>query len=192
MGETPCPFSAATENEYLAYGPLTGRYFGATVYVEAWSGKGMVRNYGDPNITSKDPFPIYYPRALANDPNSVWNFANYKPDAVVINLGTNDYSTNPQPPQNVFTNGYNNFLQFLWSKYGKGIPYFLVCGPLIGDPCCSYVQDIAGQYAGVYYVNLQNILSYPADYGCEGHPNVLGHQKMANGTITAIQKVMGW
>lgn len=27
-----------------------------------------------------------------------WNFGNWIPDAVVINLGTNDYSTQPSPP----------------------------------------------------------------------------------------------
>jgi len=192
-GHVPCSFSISTENDDVTYGPITANHFGAEVFVECWSGKGMVRNYGDPNITSKDPFPIYYPRTLANDASSSWNF-NWVPDAVVINLGTNDYSTNPQPPQNVFTNGYNNFLNFIWSKYGKSIKLFLVCGPLIGNPCCQYVQAIVSQHSGqgVNYVNLQNILTYPQDYGCDGHPNVSGHAKMAANTIPIIKSVMGW
>jgi len=192
-GHAPCSFSVSTENDDVTYGPLTARNFGADVFVECWSGKGMVRNYGDPNTTSKDPFPIYYPRTLANDPSTSWNF-NWMPQAVVINLGTNDYSTNPIPPQSIFTTGYNNFLNFLWSKYGKSIKIFLVCGPLIGNPCCQYIQDIVSQHSsqGVYYVNLQNILIYPQDYGCDGHPNVAGHAKMAAKTIPVVKQVMGW
>lgn len=61
-------------------------------------------NHGDPNVTSVDPFPVYYPRTLASVPNSQWNFQ-YIPDAIVINLGTNDYSTKPQPPANIFVPG---------------------------------------------------------------------------------------
>lgn len=43
--------------------------------VHAGVGQGMVRNYGDPNITSKYPFPTKYPRILATEDNStLWNF----------------------------------------------------------------------------------------------------------------------
>jgi hypothetical protein len=73
--------------------------------LEAWSGKGLVRNAGDKNITSIDPFPIYYGRALANDPQSQWDFSKWIPDAVFINLGTNDYGSEPHPPQELFENG---------------------------------------------------------------------------------------
>jgi len=31
----------------------------------------------------------------------------------------------------------------------------------------------------VYFINMQKILTYPDDYGCDGHPNVAGHAKMA-------------
>lgn len=64
----------------------------------------IISNYGDPNVTSVNPFPIYYPRSLANVPTSQWDFQ-YIPDAVVINLGTNDYSTQPQPPADIFVPG---------------------------------------------------------------------------------------
>ena len=65
----------------------------AQVHVVAWSGKGVVRNYQDPGITSPDPLPIYFNRTIGVHPAPIWDFAQYKPDAVVINLGTNDFST---------------------------------------------------------------------------------------------------
>eukprot|EP01089_Gocevia_fonbrunei_P003999 TRINITY_DN1395_c0_g1_i2.p1 TRINITY_DN1395_c0_g1~~TRINITY_DN1395_c0_g1_i2.p1 ORF type:complete len:154 (-),score=27.24 TRINITY_DN1395_c0_g1_i2:46-507(-) len=153
----------------------------------------MVRNYGDPNITSLYPFPSYYPRTLANDPSTLWSFKSWIPQAVVINLGTNDYSTQPIPPQAIYSNAYNSFIANLQDKYGSGVQIFAVCGPLIGNPCCEYVQDIVNQHkgAGVYYVNMQNILNSD-DYGCAGHPGIKGHEKMAAIAIPFIKKVMGW
>jgi len=195
-GIFPCTWSPQTENSYLAYGPRVARYFDAEVHLECWSGKGVVRNYGAPNITSPDPFPIYFPRTLANEQNTSWDFSNWIPDAVLINLGTNDFSTQPNPPQSVFQNGYINFINFILSKYisvNPSLEIFLACGPMIGNPCCSYVEDVVSQFsAGLTYVDLQNILIYPNDYGCDGHPNISGHEKMANATIPTIQKVMGW
>ena len=66
----------------------------------------MVRNYGDASTTSTDPLPTIYPRAFASDTNSAdWSFS-WIPDAVVINLGTNDFSTTPNPPNATFTQGF--------------------------------------------------------------------------------------
>jgi len=193
-GIPPCPFSAATQNELDAYGPVTAAALNAEIFVECWSGKGVVRNYGAPNTTSPDPFPVYYPRLFANDATSKWTFSNWVPDAVVINLGTNDYSTQPNPPQQLFESGYNAFIKFILTQYGASQPnlkFFLVCGPLIGNPCCSYVKDVASQHSNAVYVNMQGILN-SNDFGCDGHPNVRGHAKMAQVAIPIIRSTMGW
>jgi len=162
----------------------------ADYFVEAWSGLGVVRNYGDKNITSVDPFPKIYPRTIASDTKTSWDF-DWKPDAVVINLGTNDYSTNPQPPRDIFETGYYNFINYIRSKYPQNLRLFLVCGPIIGNPCCEYIQEVAGNI-GATYINMQNILTYPNDYGCDGHPNIYGHKKMYDVAFPVIQKVMQW
>lgn len=191
-GTFPCSFSADTENNLRAYGALVGQHFNAEVFVESWSGKGMVRNYGDPNITSTDPFPSYYNKTLAS-PNvsPIWEFG-WIPDGVVINLGTNDYSTQPFPPESVYGGGYLEFIARLRQKYGSGIKLFLVCGPMTGNPCCQYVQNVVSQaQPNVYYVDLQNILT-SGDLGCDYHPNVNGHVKMAAGTIPVISKALNW
>ena len=68
-------------------------------------------------MTSKYPLPSYYLHTLANDYQTtniqLWNFTNFIPDAIVINLGTNDYSTSPQPTQQLFVNGIF-FIIFLY------------------------------------------------------------------------------
>lgn len=132
----------ATENNFVAYGSLTAQAFDAELHLEAWSGKGVVRfdfphkimnrNYGYPNITSPDPLPSYWNLTLANNASSLWDFSSWIPDAVVINLGTNDYSTQPSPPQNIFEGAYKEFVSIMQKQYSPQTPIFLVCGPMIG------------------------------------------------------------
>jgi hypothetical protein len=42
-------------------------------------GKGMVRNYGAPNVTSPDPMPFYYNNTLGADSSLPWNWSRFVP-----------------------------------------------------------------------------------------------------------------
>ena len=118
-------------------------------------------------------------------------FEEFKPNAVICNLGTNDYSTEPSPPQHVFEQGYRGLIKQIREAYGESVPLFLVCGPMITGECCTYVQNIVNMEPNTYYINLQNILE-TQEIGCDGHPNVQGHQKMAYLSLPIIQNVLGW
>ncbi|EGG21257.1 hypothetical protein DFA_01136 [Cavenderia fasciculata] len=189
-GTPPCSFTAETENNYQTYAGVVSRILGADLHVESWSGKGVVRNYDANGTTSVDPFPTYYGRTIANNPNSTWTFQDWVPQAVVINLGTNDFSSQPYPPQTVFEQGYTNFIDSIRTKYNNGTVFFLACGPMISDPCCQYVQNVATATKSIY-IDLQDILD-SSDLGCNGHPNVNGHLKMAMNSLPIIQKNLGW
>eukprot|EP00762_Andalucia_godoyi_P006070 ANDGO_00417.mRNA.1 Cellulase/esterase CelE len=197
LGKTGCHFSPNTEDAVYSYENIAAQSMGADLHITCWSGKGMVRNYAAPNTTSPDPFPTYYGRIVANYPESpenAWNFSSWVPSAVVINLGTNDYSVAPQPPQNVFENGYHNLVQRIRSNYGKDTWIFMLCGPMIQNPCCEYVQSVASSYGlfqRVAYVDM-HVLTESSDYGCDGHPSVQGHSKMAVPLENAFEKYLGW
>ena len=119
LGKPPCAYSPSTQNVHESFVEKTSRILNASeIHVECWSGKGVVRNYGDKNTTSKDPFPVYYPRSVANDPNILWDFRKtFVPDMVVVTLGTNDFSTAPRPSFDEFNAGYQNLIDFIFSKY---------------------------------------------------------------------------
>ncbi|UYY76772.1 SGNH/GDSL hydrolase family protein [Sphingomonas sp. R1] len=79
-----------TTNTQLAFGPLLARKWNADYRVIAFSGRGVVRNYagGNPGET----LPVLYSRAIPGETGAAVQDG-WKPQLIVINLGTNDFST---------------------------------------------------------------------------------------------------
>ncbi|WP_307630089.1 RICIN domain-containing protein [Streptomyces turgidiscabies] len=127
-------------NADVSYGALTARQFNADYQINGYSGLGMVRNYngGSPDVT----YRTYYDRALQNVSGDVWqNPGTWRPQVVVVNLGTNDFSTavNPGEPWTpdslaaAYRTAYTDFLQKLRTRYGADT---------------TIVAVAAGSYAG--------------------------------------------
>ena len=158
-------FSVRSEDNWMTYGPVTARHFGARVHVESWSGKGLLKNAGDSVIPSVDPLPIYFNRTVATQSRPLWSFDRYVPQAVIINLGTNDYSGPPYPTQEQFEEAYHQFLATIREAYGSQTIFFLVCGPMSSATMsCSYVSQVASKEMNAHYVDMSAILSAD-DYG---------------------------
>lgn len=81
-----------------AFGPVVARRFDADYRINAWSGFGMVRNY-DGGVRDLN-LPTVYPRLK---PDDVVRIAEadpaWTPRIIVINLGTNDFSTLLHPDE---------------------------------------------------------------------------------------------
>ena len=88
--------------------------------------------------------PILYPLTLANDSAPLWDF-HIEPQAVVINLGTNDISNSKGDPGQPFQDAYLGLVQTVRAKYPHA---YIVCiiGPLLsgGD-----LQTIEGYIQAV-------------------------------------------
>ncbi len=169
-------------NFHNSYAAITARAFNATYVVTSWSGKGMVRNYGDKKTTSPDPMPSYFTNAVANLPKYQYDFA-FQPDIVVINLGTNDFSTKPNPSFEEFSGGYNKFLDVVRQKYGD-VKIFCMNGPYKIPYTPQIVAD--RKDLKIKFADVQDVLGQD-DWGCDGHPNVQGQTKMANILIGIIR-----
>lgn len=72
-----------------AFGPMTARHFDADYQVNAISGRGVVRNYDG---FAADTLPQAYPWVLFDNQQKYSDPA-WKPQVLVIALGTNDFST---------------------------------------------------------------------------------------------------
>jgi lysophospholipase L1-like esterase len=92
---TPQQVHALTDTSQ-AFGPLVASAVGADYRIHAYSGYGMVRNY-DGNVQGES-LPLLYPRAIPGDaePMAAAEPA-WKPGAIVIGLGGNDFSTPVKP-----------------------------------------------------------------------------------------------
>jgi len=188
----------STENNYLSYAPIIARAFNADYHIVAHSGLGVVRNYGYKEKVSPNAMPDRFNRMYDEKELPVWNFRQWKPDAIVINLGTNDFSTQPYPDEAVFKKGYENLINEVRKQYGDS-PIFCVVGPMIDEPCYSYVKEMVDDFRevyqkkNVYFVGIPTYLMNPEkDLGSDSHPNYLGQRKMAAHVLPVISSILGW
>ncbi len=78
-----------TTDTSQAFGPLIASYYEADYQVNAISGRGIVRNY---NGSPGDTLPVAYPYVLFDKKQEYYD-STWKPQLLVISLGTNDFST---------------------------------------------------------------------------------------------------
>lgn len=188
-----CSFSADTENHYLSYAAIAARALNAELSTVAWSGKGVVFNYGDNKIV---PMPELYNRALPGDANSRWDFS-VKPHAVIINLGTNDYSTDGDPTTEQFRDGYIGLV----SQIREGAPdAFILCtvgNMLVGSDVTAARAGIKAAVDAIKAEGDDNIAVWDMnvpneDPGCDDHPKVATHELMAEALIAQLKQHLAW
>jgi len=188
-------FAPDTENNYQAYGAMAARDLKAEYVAIAWSGKWL---FGDNAI------PKLYDLALPNDPQSQWNAVLWKPQVVVVNLGTNDFGPR-NPTQQEWQDAYRGFIGVLRKNYPE-CHIFCAVGSMMSDsyPPGRKALSTIRQYttglvealkkAGdrkIHYVEFD-----PQDMkngiGADWHPSVKTHRLMADRLVAAVQKELGW
>jgi lysophospholipase L1-like esterase len=216
-GTFPCTNTAALEDAPNTYGALTAGNLSAEYSLIAWSGKGVTRNYVQLAPDTSPIMPELWTRYGALDADNTYTFpAKAVPQAVVINLGTNDYSyrttaangstVEGRPPLNnmVFQQAYTKFVQAVQSHYPKA-EFFLTSSPLLSDssPTTADMQHtseanaIKGAIAAINSSKL-HFVEFPTQpgtedtIGCDYHPGPTEHQVMAAILLPIMQRVLGW
>ncbi|MCO6489989.1 MAG: hypothetical protein J5I98_16375 [Phaeodactylibacter sp.] len=123
-----CRFSAETENHYLSYAALAARELGYAHTAICWSGRGILWNYDG---SSDGTLFSLWEQALPLDTALKWPFAGPAPEAVVANLGTNDFAKGI-PDSTAFVNRYVAFLQKIRENYPEA-DIFCINGPMLQD-----------------------------------------------------------
>ena len=196
-----CLFSAGTENYSHSYAALTAQSLGAEQIAVAASGAGVYRNWkGALDNTMGD----LYLRALPTHSDSRWNFSRWKPDAVVLNLGTADF-TGGDPGSAAFIGAY----QALIAKVRQNYPSALVVvtlGPMLSDlwppgvnaltQARSYLQILVADLnaagdARVKMLEFEN-QDNAASFGCKVHPSAATQQQMADRLTAFLRTQLGW
>ncbi len=186
-----CGFTADTENENVAWGAVAAKQLNAMHTAIAYSGRGIYRN-NTGSLT--DTMPTLWTRTVPDDAKSVWDFSRYVPDAVVINLATNDFAKGD--PGNAFEVAYAAFLKKVRATYPNAV---IVCalGPMLSTQeeaaAKTYVQNAIASAA----TTKTTMLVLPAQdgsdgYGCDYHPSAARQTKMAASLVAQLKQQLGW
>ena len=202
-------FDYATENHYYSYAAITARNLEAQHWVCARSGIGAYRNYGEPKTGSpKNNIQVQYKytgyalspelRQKTGFDSMKWDFSRYQPDAVCINLGTNDLSTNNYDTK-LLKQGYQSLLKMVRQHNPQAKIVFL-CGSMLGDKELEIAKQILNEVAAeankagdkeVYrfdFTPQNGDLGYGNDY----HPSLWQHEKMAAELTAYLRALMQW
>jgi lysophospholipase L1-like esterase len=162
-----------------AFGPTLARAVGADYRVNAYSGFGIVRNYG--GGAAGQSMVLLYPRLKPDDADHLdTDPGQWRPQVIVINLGTNDFSTpvhagEAWPNQDALAADYR-------AKYGAFARMLMTKQPqahliLMGsDAFYDQVQQIAASLprpvATLHFGGLEMT-------GCDYHPSLKDDRTLA-------------
>lgn len=201
-------FSTKTEDVTKAYAYKTAKLLDADYSLFSASGYGIISGYtADPNVRTADELipPYYESQCFSRDtfgeagfPAEIpWDFSQYQPDVVVINLGTNDdsFCQDTVEKQEEYVEQYIAFLKTV-RKNNPVAEIFCVLG-LMGDRLYPRVCEAAEKYSletGDTNINTVHIpeqdgsVGYVVDY----HPLPQFHTMAAEVVAAAIKEKMKW
>lgn len=189
------PFLAATENCNLAYGFILGRFFDAEVNLVSHSGRGVVRNYGDFG-SEAETMTVKYSQTFDEGSDTQWDqtSAVFKPDIVIIYLGTNDFSVGKQPTIAAWCTNYIQLLGKVRANHGPDVPVLCVASKA-DEKLAEYVKT-AVERSGIKNVSWTAIYDRAhndtSELGASWHPNYQGQRKVAACMAPYVSTLTGW
>ncbi|MES1188301.1 MAG: GDSL-type esterase/lipase family protein [Myxococcales bacterium] len=189
-----CVFETKTESAYQAYAHVAARDVNADASVLAGSGWGI---YSDNGGSTQNVMPALFPNTVGEQKTPAWSFA-AKPQAVVINLGTNDSSAHNLTADK-FKPAYTAFLTTIRSKYPDALILCAVGSMLSGTDrtnAVAYINEMVADLSakGDKKVKLLDLGTQDAlkGTGCAWHPNVAEDARMAGILSAALKDSLGW
>lgn len=198
-------FSTATEDVTKAYSYQTVQALDADYSIVSYSGYGIISGYTD-NDTKllTHLIPDYYEKWAKSegkpdgtlDPLSVdWDFTQFVPDLIVINLGTNDDSYTQDNPerQTEFAAQYTEFLKIVRRKNAQAV---ILCAlGIMGDRLYPFVQQAVERYmeetGDTKVTTLKFAVQQAEDgYAADYHPSQKTHRQASERLIGHIRELL--
>lgn len=189
-------------NASKSYAYLLADGFKADFQVNAFSGRGMVRNYD--NIVPEWKVPRLYeftvpgeaPADLAGklpEESLKWDFGSFHPQVVVIFIGINDFQGNPPyGDKKEFSKAYAELLQKL-RKAHEGVKFLLVSTKIWpNDDLTPTVKAIYQSELAAGHKDLEFVEVRTDNAGLLGHPDVHSQADLARTLRPFVAKLGGW
>lgn len=166
-----------TTDSQRAFGPLVAKRLGLDYRVIAYSGFGIVRNYNGNRVG--ETMPLLYPRSLP-DAADARTEAGWRPKTIVINLGTNDFSTplhagepwaTPEALHAAYRTGYAAFARRLMRAQPQA-RLVLMKSDGFAEDVDAVARSLGPRVRTVAFGGL-------ALDGCDFHPSLADHEKLA-------------
>lgn len=178
-----------TTDTSLAFGPRLAAELGADYRVNAFSGYGVVRNYGGGG--PGESMLSRYARLIPGDPTRIDRGSpGWRPQLIVIGLGTNDFST-PLHPGEAWRDQaelradyraqYLAFARDLLQRHPQA-RLLLMAGP-------NFVAEVRAVAAALDSSGLRvRVVPYAGLEltGCDWHPSLRDHQRLAEALSEAL------
>ncbi len=209
------PFDTQTENPMKSYSMLTAKALQAQVNLVSFSGNGIISHYVEETATQPQDeilMPLLYdytdPASSAKvngqeltdahaDSWEKWDFSNYEPQLILINLGTNDCSW-CKDEKDRKENFRDKYLLFLEQVRARNPQAKILCmlGTMdqrlarqVEEAVLSFKKRHPDDETGYLHLPEQN----PADgYGADWHPCEKTQRDTAKLVIEAAKKLMNW
>jgi lysophospholipase L1-like esterase len=202
----PCEASVFTNDFSVTYAHLLCESLRAECFIEAYSGIGMYKSFPSPFPGQRLTMPERFHDTLAGVPGGhPWRPGRdgdgWVPQAVVINLGTNDFQPGREDdPAFVvaYVDAYERFVTELagaYSRPARGPPvFFLGVGPM-RLTYAEVVETVLARLAKkgqveAHYLDLSLAPGY--EVGCDFHPAASANKAMADKALPVIAQAMGW
>ncbi len=196
------PFKTETEDEGRTFAAQASDSLGAERRTICWSGKGVVQNYG--GDTQYPTLPQLSDRVVPSETGNRQDFTGWVPQVVVIDLGTNDYSTaSKQPDSAKFYRTYLAFVDTLHVRYPKA-RFVLVDGPMMSDgypaglntlsKLKKHIDNIIADVSkrGIQATHLSLTPQGNLGYGADWHPSLAQSALNAKELVVHLRTAAGW
>ena len=184
------------EDEQLAWGHVAASNLAAEESDLSFSGYGLL-------VTGNGPVAVGYSMQdffLETDPfrlHQPWDFASNPVDAVLFNLGANDFDYyGAALPQTAFEGAFVSFIQSAIAKYPQAQIYVLLSptnGSTMNAVLGPYYQDVVKTLQSMGYMQVHYFAFTPfSGGGCYGHPLPAQHAQMASAIAAQLRADLGW
>jgi hypothetical protein len=192
-----CGWTAANSSWYRTYASVAGHALDADVSTIARSGWGM---YRDASGDTNGVLSALYDHRFGSAAQPAFDFEP-KASAVVINLGTNDWAKGD--PGKPYEDAYVDFVEHVRGKYPAAF-IFLTIGSMVSQPALGQVDArlqavvAARAAAGDEKLVAFDMGTQPlgdngeTPTGCDWHPNVADHARMAGILEAQLKAKLGW